>query len=247
MHTQVEQNGARSPLLDRDAMILDYYPLVQNVAYRLVGRFPRNVDVNDLIAVGTLGLIDAIDRYSPEKHDSFRAYAELRIRGAIIDDIRQLDWAPRSVRQRLHQVEKAQRDLETEFGRPPTYTEVADRLGIDLEDYQKLQRKAASLSVLSLEDLGVRDENRRNILEVLEGESEDPAFVLETKRATERLASAIKTLPEKQRVVVTLYYFNDLTLKEIGEVLHVTESRVSQIHSAAITRLKAKLRNFELN
>ncbi len=232
---------------DRNAMILEYYPLVKSIAYRLVSRFPSNIDVEDLINVGTLGLIDAIDRFNPDRQESFKAYAELRIRGAIIDELRQLDWVPRSVRQRVQELERTQRRLETELGRQATETEVASSLGIDLQEYQSLSRSTALLSVVSLEDLGVQEENKRDILQVIRGESEDPDHIFEARSATDKLAQAIKALPHKEKVVVSLYYYEDLTLKEIGQVLGVTESRVSQIHSQAITRLKIKLKKLAYN
>ncbi len=239
MHQPV---GRRFDRVDRNAMILEYYPLVKSVAYRLVGRFPANIEVDDLVNVGTLGLIDAIERYSPERQDSFRAYAELRIRGAIIDELRQLDWVPRSVRRRGHELEKAQRRLERSLGRTPSESEVAGYLGLSLRDYQNRLKTSAAFSVVSLEDLGLQDENRRDILQVLRGDESDPESLLEARRATDTLASAIAELTEREQIVVSLYYYEDLTLKEIGQVLGVTESRVSQIHSRAVARLRVKLK-----
>lgn len=227
---------------DRNEMILEYYPMVKSIAYRLVSRFPSNVDVDDLINVGTLGLIDAIDRYTPERQDSFRAYAELRIRGAIIDELRHLDWVPRSVRQRVHSIEKMQKQLALDLGRTPTETEVAESLNIDLNEYQALMASNTLLSVISLEDLGVKDDSKRDIMQVIKGDLDTPDNTFEIKTATEKLALAISSLPPKEKVVVSLYYYDDLTLKEIGVVLGVTESRVSQIHSQAITRLKLKMK-----
>jgi len=235
------------PAFDRNSMILEYYPLVKSIAYRLVSRFPSNIDVDDLINVGTLGLINAIDRFNPERQESFKAYAELRIRGAIIDELRQLDWVPRSVRQRVAELERCQRSLEAELGRQPTDQEVADHMGLQLKDYHELTRSTALLSVVSLEDLGVHDENKRDILQVLKGNSEDPDHIFEAKCATDKLASAISALPQKEKIVVSLYYYEDLTLREIGEVLGVTESRVSQIHSQAVGRLKIKLKKLSFS
>lgn len=247
MNDQLEPMPSQDVSFDRNAMILEYYPLVKSIAYRLVSRFPSNIDVEDLINVGALGLIDAIDRFNPERQESFKAYAELRIRGAIIDELRQLDWVPRSVRQRVQELEKTQRRLETELGRVPTEQEVANHLGIDLEEYQDLTRSTALLSVVSLEDLGVSEESKRDILQVLRGDSGDPDHLFEAKSATDKLAQAIKALPNKEKLVVKMYYYDDLTLKEIGQVLGVTESRVSQIHSQAVTRLKIKLRKLSFN
>jgi len=227
---------------DRNAMIMEYYPLVKSIAYRLVSRFPSNVDVEDLINVGTLGLIDAIDRFSPERQESFKAYAELRIRGEIIDELRHLDWVPRSVRKRVQKVEKQQQELQAALGRSPTEQEVADSMGIGLKEYQNLLKSMVLLSVVSLEDLGVQEDNKRDILQVLRGDSEDPGHIFEAKSATNKLKQAIEALPEKQRMVISMYYYEDLTLKQIGKILNVTESRVSQIHSQAVDKLKIKLK-----
>ncbi|MFM7204595.1 MAG: sigma-70 family RNA polymerase sigma factor [Myxococcota bacterium] len=247
MNDRAASNPNPESRFDRNAMILEYYPLVKSIAYRLVSRFPSNVDVEDLITVGTLGLIDAIDRYNPERQDSFKAYAELRIRGAIIDALRQQDWVPRSQRQRAQELERAQRDLERQLGRVPAPAEVATHLGMELEEYNTLTRSTTLMSVVSLEDLGLQDDQKRDILEVLKGESDDPDSIFEAKTATEKLATAIRSLPQNEKVVVSLYYYEDLTLKDIGQVLGVTESRVSQIHSKAVERLKVKLKKLEYN
>lgn len=247
MNNNNAANSAPDPRINRNAMILEYYSLVKSIAYRLVSRFPSNVDVEDLITVGTLGLIDAIDRYNPERQDSFKAYAELRIRGAIIDALRQQDWVPRSQRQRAHELDKAQRDLETRLGRSPAPAEMAEHLGVTLGEYLGMMRNTTLMSVVSLEDLGLQDENKRDILQVLRGESDEPDAAYEAKTATDKLTAAIKSLPQKEKVVVSLYYYEELTLKDIGEVLGVTESRVSQIHSKAVDRLKVKLKKLSFN
>lgn len=247
MNNRTATNPAPETRFDRNAMILEYYSLVKSIAYRLVSRFPSNVDVEDLITVGTLGLIDAIDRYNPDRQDSFKAYAELRIRGAIIDALRQQDWVPRSQRQRAQELDKAQRDMETKLGRTPTPEEVAGHLGVSLEYYLSMSRNTTLMSVVSLEDLGLQDEQKRDILQVLRGESDDPDAVYEAKTATDKLAGAIGALPHKEKVVISLYYYEELTLKDIGEVLGVTESRVSQIHSKAVERLRLKLKKASFN
>lgn len=245
MYTQLATTQLNS--VDRNAMILEYYPLVKAIAFRLVSRFPSNIDVDDLINIGTLGLIDAIDRYRPERQESFKAYAELRIRGAIIDALREQDWVPRSQRQRAHDLEKASRKLSSELGRTPTDQEVADHLKVPLAEYREMSRNSTLMSVVSLDDLGVGDDSKRDILEVLQGEGDDPDSLFEARNATATLAEAIRSLPQKEKVVVSLYYYEDLTLKEIGQVLSVTESRVSQIHTKAVEHLKLKLKKLSAN
>ncbi len=242
MNSEAGQAKSASAVERRNAMVQKYAPLVQNIAYRLVGRFPSSVEVEDLMSVGMLGLIDAVDRYEPDRDDSFAAYAGLRIRGAIIDELRQLDWAPRSLRQRMHEAERARQSLLAELGREPTDREVASEMNINLDQLQQMRRKASHLSVVSFEDIGRRERDGRDILQVLEGKSEDPAAALEAKYMTEALAEAIEALPEKEKVVITLYYYHELTLKEIGKVLGVTESRVSQLHTKALARLNRRLR-----
>ena len=228
---------------EREAMILQYYPLVRAVAYRLVARFPPNVEIDDLINVGCLGLIDAIDRFTPERAPTFKSYAEMRIRGAIIDELRSLDWVPRSVRQRMDQADKAQRHLTRELGRAPTDKETASFMEMSLDQYQGLARNASLLSIISLEELGVNDENRRDIHQVLKDpDGLHPEALMEFKSLQEKLAQALGQLMERERLVISLYYNEDLTLREIGDVLSVTESRVSQIHSQAIKRVKLKLK-----
>ncbi len=230
----------------RNTMVQKYAPLVQNIAYRLVGRFPSSVDVEDLMSVGMLGLIDAVDRYEPERDDSFAAYAGLRIRGAIIDELRQLDWAPRSLRQRMQEADRARRNLATELGREPTEAEVASEMSVKLDQYREMRRRASNLSVMSLEDMGGGNREGRDVLQVLAGNSEDPSAALEAKCMAEKLAAAIDTLPEKEKIVITLYYYHELTLKEIGRVLGVTESRVSQLHTKALGRLSKRLRRHKV-
>lgn len=230
-------------ILDRESMILQYYPLVKSVAYRLVTRFPPNVEIDDLINVGCIGLIDAIDRFTPERAASFRSYAELRIRGAMIDELRSLDWVPRSVRQRMDEVGKTQQRLERELGRVPSAQEVADALEMDVEQYQALAKNQTLLSVISLDDLGGKDDSRRDVHQILKDpHGQDAEDLVSSKRLQDMLAEAIAQLKEREKIVVKLYYTDDLTLKEIGEVLGVTESRISQIHSQAVRRLNLKLK-----
>jgi len=237
------ETRAAPPEFDREAMILQYYPLVKSVAYRLVTRFPPNVEIDDLINVGCIGLIDAIDRFTPERAASFRSYAELRIRGAMIDELRSLDWVPRSVRQRLDEAGRARRSLERELGREPTDSEIAEALEMDINQYQTLARNQTLLSVISLDDLGGGEDRGRDAHQILKDpKGQDAEDLVSMKRLQGVLAQAIGQLKEREKIVIKLYYTDDLTLKEIGEVLGVTESRVSQIRSQTIKRLNLKLR-----
>jgi RNA polymerase sigma factor for flagellar operon FliA len=179
-------------------MIMEFLPLVKSVATRLASRFPSHVDVDDLINIGSLGLIEAIDRFDPLRCESFKAYAELRIRGAILDEIRVQDWMPRSVRHRVQELERARRRLLNRLGRAPSEREVADEMGLALEDVQAIQQSAANQSMLSLDELGVRDDSRRDIHEVIPGDSEDALTMLVGRCNTERLAQAIGALPDRE-------------------------------------------------
>lgn len=220
----------------------DYVDLVKRVAYNMARRLPARVDVRDLIGAGTIGLLDAMNKYDPTQNDNFEAYAEIRIRGAILDELRGLDWVPRSVRQKSHMIERATRALEGELGRTPSDEEMAGRLNVKLGDYFSLLNDVRSVTVLSLEDLlgGTGGPGASSALEV----PEDSAVEKLCRRATaSAVAGAIEQLPERERLVLSLYYLEGLKLKDIGEILGVTESRVCQIHGHAINRLKGMLRD----
>ncbi len=219
----------------------DYVDLIKRVAYNMARRLPSRVDVRDLIGAGTIGLLDAMKKYDPARNDNFEAYAEIRIRGAILDELRGLDWVPRSVRQKSHMIERTTRELESELGRTPNDEEMAGRLKIGLGQYFGLLNDVRSVTVLSLEDLlgGGGTPGQVAALEV----PEDSAVEQLCRRATAAaVAKAIEQLPERERLVLSLYYLEGLKLKDIGEILGVTESRVCQIHGHAIIRLKGMLR-----
>ncbi len=220
----------------------DYVDLVKRVAYNMARRLPARVDVRDLIGAGTIGLLDAMNKYDPTQNDNFEAYAEIRIRGAILDELRGLDWVPRSVRQKSHKIERATRELEGELGRHPTDEEMAGHLKVKLGEYFNLLNDVRSITVLSLDDLlgGAGAPSATAALEV----PEDSAVEQLCRRATaSAVAAAIEQLPERERLVLSLYYLEGLKLKDIGEILGVTESRVCQIHGHAINRLKGMLRD----
>jgi len=219
----------------------DYVDLVKRVAYNMARRLPSRVDVRDLIGAGTIGLLDAMNKYDPAQNDNFEAYAEIRIRGAILDELRGLDWVPRSVRQKSHMIERTTHELEGELGRSPSDEEMAGKLQLQLGQYFDLLNDVRSVTVLSIEDLlgGAGPTMNLGALEV----PEDSAVEQLCRRATaSAVAKAIEELPERERLVLSLYYLEGLKLKDIGEILSVTESRVCQIHGHAIKRLKGMLR-----
>jgi RNA polymerase sigma factor FliA len=228
----------------RERLILTYAPLVKYVAGRLGSGLPAHVDDGDLVSYGLLGLISAIERYDPERDIKFETYAIARIKGAIIDELRALDWVPRSVRARARQIERAIAELEAKLGTAPTDEEIAKRLGITLDELEESLSDISRSSIAALDELwSVSGEGDQiSLLDTIEDTSgPKPADVLDETEMRETLAEAIARLPEREKLVVTLYYYEELPLREIGEVLGVTESRVSQLHTKAILRLKARL------
>jgi RNA polymerase sigma factor FliA len=228
----------------RDDLILNYSPLVKYVAGRLASSLPQTVDTADLISYGVFGLIDAIEKYDVTRAIKFETYAIARIKGAIIDELRALDWVPRSVRSRAREIENAYVELENEFKRVPTDEEVASRMGITVKEYQDILTKLSYTSVVSFEELwvgGEREEGQSAVASIKDEKAEDPVAIFESAEIKTILADAIDKLPEREKTVIALYYYEGLTLKEIGEVLGVTESRVSQLHTKAVLRLRAKM------
>ncbi len=228
----------------RDRLIVMYSPLVKYVAGRLGSGLPAHVDEGDLVSYGLLGLIGAIERYDPDRDIKFETYAIARIRGAIIDELRALDWVPRSVRSRAREIERAITALEAKVGRAPTDEEIATKVGITVEELEESLSDISRSSIAALDELwSVSGEGDQvSLLDTLEDpESVRPADALDETELREILGDAIARLPEREKLVITLYYYEELTLREIGEVLGVTESRVSQLHTKAILRLKARL------
>jgi RNA polymerase sigma factor FliA len=228
----------------RDRLILTYAPLVKYVAGRLGSGLPAHVDEGDLISYGLLGLIGAIDRFDPSLDIKFETYALARIRGSIIDELRSLDWVPRSVRTRAREIERAIRELEGKLERAPTDEEIAAKVGITEEELEESLTNISRSSIAALDELWSvsGDGDQISLLDTLEDPTGDkPADALDENETREILADAIARLPEREKLVVTLYYYEELTLREIGEVLSVTESRVSQLHTKAMLRLKARL------
>ena len=228
----------------RDRLILTYAPLVKFVAGRLGSGLPTHVDENDLVSDGLLGLIGAIERYDPERDVKFETYAMARIRGSIIDELRAMDWVPRSIRSRARDIERAMAQLEAQLHRAPTDEELAKKLGITEEELADSLSDIARSSIAALDELWTTGTGGDQIalIDTIEDTSgPEPQSALQQTELREALAEAIARLPEREKLVVTLYYYEELTLREIGEVLGVTESRVSQLHTKAILRLKARL------
>jgi len=230
----------------RENFIKQYAPLVKYVAGKVAVGMPHNVEFDDLVGFGVFGLLDAIDKFDPDKNVKFKTYAVTRIRGAIFDELRSIDWVPRSVRQKTREVEDAIGSLEARLGRTATDQEIARALGLSEEEYLKTLQKISGTSMLSINEVWYSgDENDKvSIGDSIESPASlNPEVIAERDEIRRVIVEAINELPDKEKKILVLYYFEDLTLKEIGQVLDVTESRVSQLHTKAIMRLRFKLRN----
>ena len=227
-------------------IIKEYAPLVKFIAQRIAVRLPANIELDDLLSAGVIGLMDAIDKYDPARDTKFKTYAEFRIRGAILDELRAQDWIPRSMREKAKNIERAFSRLEQKLGRNVTEDEAARELGMELEEFQGALSQCKSISLVSLDEVGsFADGDRKSLLGLLESEKgSNPMVRLAGAELKDVVAKAIEELPEKQRLVLSLYYYEDLNLKEIGQVLEVTESRVSQLHTQAVIRLRSKLGDY---
>ncbi len=237
----------RDPAI-RERLVKQYAPLVKYVAGKVAIGMPHNVEFDDLVGYGVFGLFDAIEKFDPDKHVKFKTYAVTRIRGAIFDELRSIDWVPRSVRQKTREVEETVRRLEASLGRAAHDNEIAAAMGVSVKDFEKLMLKISGTSVLSLNDVWYTgdDNDKVSIADSIESpKSLNPEIIVEKDEIRRVIISAISELPEKEKKVLVLYYYEDLTLKEIGQVLEVTESRVSQLHTKAILRLRAKLTNLK--
>lgn len=232
----------------REKLILAYVPLVKYVAGRVSVGLPSNVDFDDLVSYGIFGLVDAVEKYDPDRGVKFETYAVARIRGAVIDGLRSVDWVPRSVRQKAKELEQTVAALEARLGRPASDQEICEAMQIDFDEYHDLLTEVKGISLASLDEVWTGDPEEDGKLrfgQMIENTgSEDPTSRVEDVEVKRVLAEAIDHLPERERLVVALYYYEGLTLKEIGEVLGVSESRVSQIHTKAILRLRGRLGRF---
>jgi RNA polymerase sigma factor for flagellar operon FliA len=229
----------------RDRLILTYAPLVKYVAGRLGSGLPAHVDENDLVSYGLLGLIGAIERFDPDRDIKFETYAIARIKGSIIDELRAMDWVPRSVRSRARDIERTIGELERKLHRAPTDEEISEKLGITTDELNDSLSEIGRSSIAALDELWTISSTGGDqvaLIDTIEDtHGPEPQSELAQTELKEALGEAIARLPEREKLVVTLYYYEELTLREIGEVLGVTESRVSQLHTKAILRLKARL------
>jgi RNA polymerase sigma factor for flagellar operon FliA len=241
----INYRQGRDPAI-RETFVKQYAPLVKYVAGKVAVGMPHSIEFDDLVGFGVFGLLDAIDKFDPEKGVKFKTYAVTRIRGAIFDELRSIDWVPRSVRQKTREVEEAIGVLEAQLGRTATDQEIASALGIDEKEFAKIMMKISVTSILSLNDVWFSgDDNDKVTIEasIESPVSLNPDIIVEKEEVRRVIIGAINELPEKEKKILVLYYYEDLTLKEIGQVLGVTESRISQLHTKAILRLRGKLTN----
>ena len=231
----------------RKKATLMYIPLVRYVAERIASRLPPQVELDDLINAGAIGLLDAVGKFDPSKGVKFKTYAELRIRGSILDELRSMDWVPRTLRHKMRKLEEAFRQVEKTLGRPAKDEEVAQYMGISMEKFYKLLDSTVSIPLFSLEEIQFTiNGNGITMLDFLTDESfEDPITHCGLIELRDHLAEAIDKLPEKEKHVVSLYYYDELTMKEIGVILGVSESRVCQLHSKVMIHLRAQLKTQE--
>ena len=230
--------------LDRSALIKQYQPLVRKLAHYMMAKLPPSVEVDDLIQVGLIGLADALSRYEASQGVQFETFATQRIRGAMLDELRGNDWMSRGSRKSQKDIETTMRRLEHRLGRSPIESEIAAEMGLTLSDYQSLLSKVRGTQLVYLEDMARNNEEDDNFLDRHVADSDaDPLNMLRDQRLREALVAAIKGLPEREQYIMSMYYEQDMNLKEIAAVLDVTESRICQLHSQSIARLRAKMRS----
>jgi RNA polymerase sigma factor for flagellar operon FliA len=243
--------------LKRDAMVYDargaasrdqgarqYAPLVRKLAHQMVARLPANVELDDMIQAGMMGLMDALSRFEESQGTQFEVYAASRIRGAMLDELRANDWLPRSARKGQRDIENAIHRLEGALKRPPTEAEIAREMKVDIQTYQELLNDARGAQLVYFDDLGGAEDNEDYLERHVADEGADPSAILRDARFRGALVGAIGDLPEREKLLMAMYYEQDMNLKEIGAVMGVTESRVCQLHSQAVARLRAKLKNW---
>ncbi len=231
---------------DLEDIILEYAPIVRFVAQKIALRLPSNIELDDLISSGIIGLMDAVKKYDPERKNKFKTYAEFRIRGAILDELRSKDWVPRSLRDKAKHLDKTVSDLEMEKGRYVTDQEIADYMNLSLDQYYELVNAVRPISILSIDEPSTYSNvDKKSLMSILEVcKMSNPHLSLDMTALQRILTRVLNELPERQRLVLVLYYYEELRLKEIGQVLRVTESRVSQLHAQAIQKLRVRLKSF---
>ncbi len=230
--------------LDRDATLRQYVPLVRRLAHHMIAKLPANIEVDDLIQVGMIGLAEALSRYEVSQGVQFETFATQRIRGAMLDELREGDWMSRGGRKNQKEIELAVRKLEHVLGRSPMESEIAAQLGLSLGAYQDMLGNVRGTQLVYLEDMGRGSDDEEGFLDRYAGDgSADPMQLLRDQRVRQSLVKAIESLPEREQYIMSMYYEHDMNLKEIAKVLDVTESRVCQLHSQSVARLRAKMRD----
>jgi len=230
---------------EKEKLTIEYTPLVYNIVQRMAIKFPSHIDLDDLMSSGIIGLMDAIDKFQPEKGVKFPTYAEARIRGAILDELRAMDWVPRSVRQKAKKIEVAYSKLESKLDRPAKDEEIAQFMNMTLDEFYEMLNLTKGISLFSVDQLdqqnGSINKDKSLYSYIVEFHKETPFSLFQLKEIKEKIQETLERLPEKERMVASLYYYDELTMKEIGEILGISESRVSQLHSKIILRLRSKL------
>ena len=243
---EAKEKSATIPPSLREQIVPEHQPLIRYIVNRIAVRLPSHIDLDDLHNTGVIGLMDAIEKYDPGKNCKFKTYAEFRIKGAILDQLRSLDWVPRSVRQKSRRLERAYGEVEQRLGRVASDDEVADSLGLQIEKFHELLNQVRGISLVNLEEIrGINSDGDRagTFADIVEDvNSENPFASVKLTEMKHVIADTIGTLPEKERLVISLYYYEDLNMKEIGGILGITESRVCQIHTKSVLRLRAKLK-----
>ena len=229
---------------EQEKLMIEHLPIVRFIARRIHERLPQHVPIEDLYSAGVVGLLDAFGKFDPSKQVQFRSYAQFRIRGAILDNLRTLDWSPRELRRKGRAIEQAIQTLIAQFGRAPTDLEIAGQLHIDLAAYQQLLGELKGLEIGTLHSERTEDSGEEELVYLPNRPEDDPLFRYLQSEMRERLIEAIGDLPERERLVMTLYYYEETTMKEIGLILGVVESRISQIHASAVLHLRARLADF---
>jgi len=229
---------------EQERLMIDHLPIVRFIARRIHERLPQHVPIEDLYSAGVVGLLDAFGKFDPTKQVQFRSYAQFRIRGAILDSLRTLDWSPRELRRKGRAVEQAIQTLTAQYGRAPNDLEIAAQLHIDLSAYQQLLGELKGLEIGTLHSERSEDSGEEELVYLPNRPEDDPLFRYLHAEMRERLTQAISDLPERERLVMTLYYYEETTMKEIGLILGVVESRISQIHASAVMHLRARLADF---
>lgn len=242
-----KDEAARPAISDREKLIEDHLYLVKIIAYQVAVNLPQHIEVGDLIGAGMVGLIEAINRFDAGRGVQFSTYASIRVRGAMLDELRSMDWMTRSMRDKSNSLERAYGEVERRSGRPAEAAEVAKFMEVGIDELHSLLSEVAALSVINLDDMGVKGTDQgADILEcIIDPNGADPFAAAKLAELKKIVVESVENLPETEKVVIALYYYEELTLKEIGKVLDISESRVCQLHSQTIHRLKARLKRYK--